>query len=260
MAWCRSRSGVLLLLLLAWQWGCSTVPAPANGPYFTPDAADGKMLQMLVKKQDALIAKCGAGAKGTCDHVFFTRALAALYENRETALRYFEKVIAAAPKSQLAASSKLWIQVLQGGHVPANRSWVQSVADGPAVSRTNLVLSQAAERTVRDLLDRELVIQQLRSMQEADTQSVESLHRELQEQEKKVEALSSRRDSARMTTDTGTVQSLQRQLNERDRKIEELTSQLEALKRIDQEMREKIRPIRPPSNIAPPSPPESTKP
>jgi predicted RNase H-like nuclease (RuvC/YqgF family) len=218
------------------------------------------MLQMLVKKQDALIAKCGAGAKGTCDHVFFTRALAALYENRETALRYFEKVIAAAPKSQLAASSKLWIQVLQGGHVPANRSWVQSVADGPAVSRTNLVLSQAAERTVRDLLDRELVIQQLRSMQEADTQSVESLHRELQEQEKKVEALSSRRDSARMTTDTGTVQSLQRQLNERDRKIEELTSQLEALKRIDQEMREKIRPIRPPSNIAPPSPPESTKP
>lgn len=257
---CRRRSGVLLLLLLVWQSGCTTVPAPANGPYFTPDAADGKMLQSLVKKQEALISKCGAGAKGTCDHVFFTRALAALYENRETALRYFEKVIAVAPKSQLAASSKLWIQVLHGGHVPANGSWVQAVAHGPAISRTNLVLNQAAARTVRDLLDRELVIQQLRTMQEADSQSVESLHRELQEQEKKVEALSSKRDSTRVTTDTGAVQSLQRQLNERDRKIEELTSQLEALKRIDQEMREKIRPIRPPSNIAPPSPPESPKP
>jgi hypothetical protein len=259
MASRKSRSGILVLVFLSWQWGCSTVPAPANGPYFTPDAADGKMLQSLVKKQEALISKCGAGAKGICDHVFFTRALAALYENQETALRYFEKVIAVAPKSRLAASSKLWIQVLHGGYVPSNRSWVQAIADGPAISKTNLVLNQAAERTVRDLLDRELVIQQLRTMQEVDSQSVESLHRELQEQEKKVEAFS-KRDSTRGTTDTGTVQSLQRQLNERDRKIEELTSQLEALKRIDQEMREKIRPIRPPSNIAPPSPPESTKP
>ena len=247
-----------LLLFVVWQSGCTTVPAPANGPYFTPDAADGKMLQSLVKKQEAQIPKCAA--KGTCDHVFFTRALTALYENRETALRYFEKVIATAPKGQLAASSKLWIQVLHGGHVSPDRSWVQAVADGPAISRTNLVLNQAAERTVRDLLDRELVIQQLRTMQEADSQSVESLHRELQEQEKKVEALSSKRDATKVTTDTGTVQSLQRQLNERDRKIEELTSQLEALKRIDQEMREKIRPIRPPSNIMPPSSPESTKP
>jgi hypothetical protein len=247
-----------LFLILVWQWGCSTVSAPANGPYFTPDAADGKMLQSLMKKQEAQISKCGA--KGTCDHVFFTRALTALYENRETALRYFEKVIATAPKSQLAASSKLWVRVLQSGHVSSDRSWVEAVAAGPAISRTNLVLNQATERTVRDLLDRELVIQQLRTMQEVDSQSVESLHRELQEQEKKVEALSSKRDTSKMATDTGTVQSLQRQLNERDRRIEELTSQLEALKRIDQEMREKIRPIRPPTNIAPPSPLESTKP
>jgi prefoldin subunit 5 len=60
--------------------------------------------------------------------------------------------------------------------------------------------------------------------------------------------------------ETGTLQSLQRQLHDRDRKIEELTSQLEALKRIDQEMREKIRPIRPPSNIVPPSTSEPAKP
>jgi hypothetical protein len=254
----RQLSGVLLVLCLAWSWGCSTVPAPANGPYFTADAADGKMLQGLVKRQEALIPKCGA--KGTCDHVYFTRALAALYENREAALRYFEKVIAVAPKSQLAASSKLWIQVLQNGAMPSHRSWLQAVADGPAVSKTNVVLTQATERTVRDLLDRELVIQQLRSMQEADSQSVETLHRELQEQERKVEALSSKREATKLSGDAGALQSLQRQLNERDRKIEELTSQLEALKRIDQEMREKIRPIRPPSNIAPPSPQDSPKP
>lgn len=258
MGRCVIRSGSLIVLLLALQWGCSTVPAPANRPYFTPDAADGKMLQSLIKKQEALIAKCGL--KSTCDHVFFTRALAALYENQEMALRHFEKVITIAPKSQLAASSKLWIQVLQHGTVPSERSWLQAVADGPAISRSNIVLNQAAERVVRDLLDRELTIQQLRSIQEAESQSVESLHRELQEQEKKVEALSSKRDASKAAVETGTLQSLQRQLHDRDRKIEELTSQLEALKRIDQEMREKIRPIRPPSNIAPPPISEPAKP
>jgi predicted RNase H-like nuclease (RuvC/YqgF family) len=49
---------------------------------------------------------------------------------------------------------------------------------------------------------------------------------------------------------------LQKQLAERDRKIEELSTQLEALKRIDQEMREKVRPIRPPSTVVPTPIPE----
>ena len=41
---------------------------------------------------------------------YFTRALLGLYESRDSASKYFEKVIAVAPKSQLAFSSKLWIQ------------------------------------------------------------------------------------------------------------------------------------------------------
>jgi hypothetical protein len=50
-------------------------------------------------------------------------------------------------------------------------------------------------------------------------------------------------------------------LTDRDKKIEELTSQLEALKRIDQEMRDKVRPIRPPSTVVPPpTAPEPTTP
>ncbi len=252
------QSRTIVLLFLAWQWGCSTVPAPSSGPYFTSDAADAKALHSLAKKQEALIAKCGA--KSTCDHVLFTRALAALYESQESALQYFEKVVSVAPKSQLASSSKLWIQLLQSGTISPDQSWLQSVAEGPAISRHNVLLNQATERAVRDLLDRELIIQQLRSIQEAESQSVESLHRELQEQEKKVEALSSKRDAGKVTVEAVTVQSLQRQLTDRDRKIEELTGQLEALKRIDQEMREKIRPIRPPSNTVPALAPEPTKP
>jgi hypothetical protein len=252
------QTGIFALLGLAWQGGCATVPTPGSGPYFISDAADARSLQTLVKKQEALIAKCGP--KSACDHVLFTRALAALYENQESALRYFERVIAAAPKGQLASSSKLWIQLLQSGTIPPDQSWFQALAGAPAISRHSVLLNQTTERTVRDLLDRELIIQQLRSIQEAESQSVESLHRELQEQEKKVEALSSKREPSKVTIEAGTLQSLQRQLTDRDRKIEELTGQLEALKRIDQEMREKIRPIRPPSNTAPALAPEPTRP
>ena len=97
-------------------------------------------------------------------------------------------------------------------------------------------------------------------MQEVEAQSVESLHRELQEQEKKVEALTTKREPSKILVESGTIQSLQRQVGDRDRKIEELSGQLEALKRIDQEMREKIRPIKPPSNVIAPLVPEPIKP
>jgi len=43
--------------------------------------------------------------------------------------------------------------------------------------------------------------------------------------------------------ETSPVQSLQRDLKARDRKLEDLTKQLEALKQIDQEMREKTKTI-----------------
>ena len=76
-----------------------------------------------------------------------------------------------------------------------------------------------------------------------------------------MEASSGKKETARGSNDTGIVLSLQKQLTDRDKKIEELTSQLEALKRIDQEMRDKVRPIRPPSTVAPPSTaPEPTTP
>jgi bacterioferritin (cytochrome b1) len=131
----------------------------------------------------------------------------------------------------------------------------------PALSESQALLGQASNRLVRDLLDRELTIQQLRAMKEADSQSMEILQRDLAEREQKMESVSGRKGPTKNQTDTALVLYLQKQLTDQDRKIEELTSQLEALKRIDQEMREKIRPIRPPSTIAPPSTaPEPTTP
>jgi iron only hydrogenase large subunit-like protein len=223
------------------------------------DTGEAKSLQALAKKQEALVPKCAE--HNSCDHVYFTRALLGLYESRDNASKYFEKVLVVAPKSQLAASSKLWLQLLEYHAAPVEQSWLQSVMAAPAISESQAILAQASDRLVRDLLDRELTIQQLRAMKDADSQSLENLQRDLAERERKMDTVNGKKDSARGSTDTGIVLSLQKQVTDRDRKIEELTSQLEALKRIDQEMRDKVRPIRPPSTVAPPpTAPEPTAP
>ena len=162
------------VLLVGAVWGCMMLspPPPPSSPFFIADPADLKTLQTLGPKLDALAAKCGEHS--SCDQVHFTRALVALYESREAAVKSFQRVIAATPNSRLAASSALWIQLLRGGAAGFNSSDEQ-----------NATLTQVAERLVWQLLDRE-------------------------------------------------------------RKIEELTNQLEALKRIEQEVQEKTKPIRPP--------------
>lgn len=250
-------SGVLSCLFLA---GCAAWSAAPqfSQPYFMVDAEEAKSLLALAKKQEALVPKCAE--RNSCDHVYFTRALLGLYESRDSASKYFEKVIAVAPESQLASSSKLWLQLLEHHAAPVEQSWFQSVLAAPAISESQAILAQASDRLVRDLLvDGELTIQQLRAMKDADSQSLESLQRELAERERKMESVNGKKDTARGSTDTGIVLSLQKQLTDRDRKIEELTSQLEALKRIDQEMRDKARPVRPPSTVAPlPTAPEPT--
>lgn len=252
-------SGVVsCLFFLAGCAAWSSAPQFSQ-PYFIVDTGEAKSLHALAKKQEVLVSKCAE--RNTCDYVYFTRALLGLYESRDSALKYFEKVIAVAPKSQLASSSKLWLQLLEYHAAPVEQSWFQSVMAAPAISESQAILAQASNRLVRDLLDRELIIQQLRAMKDADAQSLESLQQDAAERDRKMDAVSGKKDTPRGSSDTGIVLSLQKQLTDREKKIEELTSQLEALKRIDQEMRDKVRPIRPPSTVAPPpTAPESTTP
>jgi hypothetical protein len=227
--------------------GCAawTSPNAPDRPYFVTESAESKSFQSLARKQESVVAKCGETI--SCDHAYFTRALIGLYESREVAEKYFGKVLAISPKSPLAASSRAWIELLQEHPAPSKVSWVDMVVGVPAIIRANTSLGHAADRLVRDLLDREVVLQQIRSTKEGDFQTVEALQRELAERDRKIEWLS----KGQGRSDPPSVQSLQKQLAERDRKIEELSTQLEALKRIDQEMREKVRPIRPPSTVAP---------
>ncbi len=252
--------GVLLTMTAAsvLLGGCAslTSPTPMNRPYFIIEPGELKVFQSLAKKQEALALKCSETS--SCDHVYFTRALLGLYESRDVAEKYFEKVLAVAPKGQLAASSKAWIQLLQDHAAPEPMWWPEAVMVAPALADANVSLGQAADRLVRDLLEREVVINQLRATKSGDPQTVEALQRELAERDHKIELLLSKKEQGRLAADPATVQSLQKQLAERDRKIEELSTQLEALKRIDQEMREKVRPIRPPSTAAPLPAPDTT--
>jgi bacterioferritin (cytochrome b1) len=251
-------NGGLALLLLT-SAGCaswSTSPSMSQ-PFFIVDQSDARTFHMLAKKQDAVAARCQE--QNSCDHAYFTRALIGLYESRDVAARYFEKVIAVAPKGQLAASSRLWLQQLQQLPGPERRSWITSVLMAPAIAESQVTMGHTSDRLVRDLLDREVMMQQLRASKDADAQALDQLQRELAERDRKADPSMGKKD-AKGANDGTSIQSLQRQLAERDKKIDELSSQLEALKRIDQEMREKVRPIRPPSTVVPPATSEPTNP
>ena len=121
-------------------------------------------------------------------------------------------------------------------------------------------MGQTSDRLVRDLLDREMMIQQLRTSKDADAQALDQLQRELAAERDRKDGVTGKKDVPKGPVEGTNVQALQKQLSERDKKIDELSSQLEALKRIDQEMRDKVRPIRPPSTVVPPTTPEPTNP
>ena len=245
-------SSILLLISCA-AW---ITPPPGSRPYFSADPREVKVFQSLAKKQESVASKCGESS--SCDHIYFMRGLLGLYESREIAEKYFEKVLTVAPKSHLAASSKAWLELLQQPTVPGHKSWPEAVFRAPVLAETNTSLASTADRLVRDLLDRELLIQQLRASKGDDSEVVGALQRELADRDHKIESLLSKKDSVKAPADPASIQSLQKQLAERDRKIEELSTQLEALKRIDQEMREKVRPMRPPLPTVPVPGPETT--
>jgi len=243
-------SSLLLVGCTAW-----TTPVPGSPPYFSAEPREVKLFQSFARRQESVALKCGESS--SCDHVYFTRGLLGLYESREIAEKYFKKVVALAPKSQLAASSKAWLALLQQP-TPGNRSWLEAVFRAPVLAEVSTSLAVTTDRLVRDLLDQEILIQQLRASKEGESETIEALQRELTDRDHKLEALLSKKDSAKTSADPVSIQTLQKQLTERDRKIEELSAQLEALKRIDQEMREKVRPIRPPLTTVPVPGPETT--
>jgi hypothetical protein len=182
----RVRRRVLLALVLAGLHGCVTPPSPIS-PLFVADPAEAQRYRTIARDQDHQLGTCGE--QQACERLHYTRALLALYENRALAAQHFQALIAVNPNGRLASSSLLWLNLLK---------------DAPTDPGRSNPFAKATESLARDLIERELMLQQL---------SRES--------------------------DVTAIRSLQQGIKTRDKQVEELTRQLNALKRIDQELKEK---------------------
>lgn len=144
-------------------------------------------------------------ATHACHRAHFVRALAALYEDRRLAVQHFQAALSDAPSGPYAASSRTWIRLLEDDRTPSEDA-------------TELI--QAMERVVREVVEREAG---------AKSGAARRLDIKVTEGGDK---------------DTQSVQALKRQLKEREKKIDELTQQIEALMRVDQEVKDQVRPGR----------------
>ncbi len=244
-------SGIIFLLF---SCGCASISPNPTAPLFVADSEDLKRNHALSQRQDILFPKCEKAH--ACAHVNFTKGLLALFENRTMALTNFEKVLDLVPNSRLALSSQLWISLIKSHQSPS--AWNQFIENFRVSRDEDKVLTLATKQLVRDLLEREMIIQQLMHMKELDSATLQALQRELRQRGREVEKLTTQMDALEATKEveepvpTISIKKLQQELAIRDKKIRELNNQLEALKRIDQEMREKTRPV---EAIPVPSPP-----
>lgn len=186
MSWgARLRPGAALCVGLMLQ-ACMWVPQPsASRAFFVSPPQDAEAVRAFAREQERQVQGCAA--MQVCDRTHYLLALAALYVDRDAAVKHFQAAVADAPNGRYAAPSLQWIRLLEDGR------------DG---SRHQAALSQAAELLVRDLLERE-------------------------------------------GKDAQSVQSLKRQIKEHEKRIDELTQQIDALKRVDREVKDKVKPNRP---------------
>jgi len=191
--WLRYGSGLLMMGML---WGCATVNGPSppgSAPLFQADATDTVILQALQREQGTLLSTCEQHQ--SCAQVHFTRAMIALFQNRETAATSFQEAMTVAPKGPFADSSARWIQFL------ANRTAHSASADE----------SNGAVAVMKGLV-RTWLEQQRAASTSAPMRAVDAAKSQ---------------DRA--------VPTLRREIRTRDKRIAELTEQLSTLKQIDLE-------------------------
>ena len=169
----------------------------------------------------------------------FSRGLAALYENRELAALHFRKVVASRPNSLLAGESRFWL-------------WFLDVLNTP--NNAGLTSNELIKRLTREVVGKEFSIHELSG--KLENVSVDHLKNELAARDEVVKNLN--RTMANLTKQLEQAkneqtirQETQAALKASEKKVQELTNQLDALRRIDQEIREKVPPTRPSEKMTP---------
>lgn len=225
----RWAASVLCLFAVS---GCSALnmnTPPPSAPFFTPTAKDKAALAHLTRELNTMAAQCADST--ACDQVHYARGLVALFESREAARTSFRRVTQTNQANPTAASSALWLQLLDGGGL----SWVSHEQEHAFLDIT--------AQLVREWIDRKLV--ELRQSKKA----VAGGRPEPSGGEPAL--MQTRQKSFREPDGEADVQALQRQMKERDARIAELSSQLEALKAIDRDVDERKKLPRPPAVLTP---------
>ena len=127
-----------------------------SSAYFAADAAELPPLQAIAHAQDTRIKSCYKGP--ACEDAYYVRGLVALFENRADAIRLFQELHTAMPKSRYDGATMGWLNLLQD---PALSS-----------SSTNALRAQLRQEVLHTLLGRPDLMTG-RSMKERDVRVAE---------------------------------------------------------------------------------------
>ncbi len=216
--------------------GTSTLLSPST--VFAPPPQDVKFLEGLGTRADNQLSQCRTSK--ACNHAHFLKALTALHSNRDAAIYHFQKVMESPPSNRLSQASRVWLWLLD------------ELGRSPSQGTSNIDLTR---ELVQALLERDLGL--LGSPDSPQPLVPSDLKQLLLAQDTKVKALSAQvheltQEVGGLKTESASNHSLQQALHAREKKVAELTSQLDALRRIDQELKEKAPPTTPSETIMPP--------
>lgn len=241
---------MILCVLVFESLGCGLTPLEANsaspnefssakihGGVFDATPEDVSFFKAIGEDQEKRLSSCKTPDE--CRSVHYLRGVAALYENRELAALHFRKVVVSQPSSVLAQESRFWLWLLD----------VLNAPDGGGYTSETLV-----KRLTREIVEKELLIHELSGRLE--NSSVEALQREVELRSATVEELNASvanltKQVEQYKKEQAQREDVRQELKASKDKVQELTNQLEALRRIDQEIKEKAPPTRPSEKMTP---------
>jgi hypothetical protein len=159
----RTVLGLALGALLAGGTAGCTITKPGtstmlpNSAYFSADAAELPPLHAIAHAQDTRIKSCYKGP--ACEDAYYVRGLVALFENRADAIRLFQELHTAMPKSRYDVATIGWLNLLQDPALSSSATTALRAQLRQEVLHT--LLGRPALMTGRSTKERDLRIAEL---------------------------------------------------------------------------------------------------
>ncbi len=149
-------------LLMGGMVGCTITKAGSStllpsSAYFPADATELPSLQAIAHAQDTRIKNCYKGP--ACEDAYYARGLVALFENRADAIRLFQELHTAMPKSRYDVATSGWLNLLQDPALSSNATTALRAQLRQEVLHT--LLGRPALMTGRRTKERDLRIAEL---------------------------------------------------------------------------------------------------